>query len=134
MTDTAPATTTSTTTSTPDIVDTYLAAYNETDATARRALLERAFAADGVLVDPPIDGSGRDGISEMMGMVHQQFPGHTFRRSTGIDEHHAHVRYGWELLDGDGNVALAGMDVGLLDEAGQLVHVAGFFGPLPDLA
>jgi hypothetical protein len=53
----------------------------------------------------------------MMGIVHQQFPGHTFRRSTGVDEHHDHVRYGWELLDG----------------AGRLVHVAGFFGPLPEL-
>jgi hypothetical protein len=124
-------------TTTSDItrtVDTYLAAYNEIDANERRALVEQAFAVDGVLIDPPIDASGRDGISEMMGMVHQQFPGHTFRRSTGIDEHHAHVRYGWELLDGDGNVALAGMDVGLLDAAGQLVHVAGFFGPLPELA
>jgi hypothetical protein len=124
-------------TTTSDItrtVDTYLAAYNEIDANERRALVEQAFAVDGVLIDPPIDASGRDGISEMMGMVHQQFPGHTFRRSTGIDEHHAHVRYGWELLDGDGNVALAGMDVGLLDVAGQLVHVAGFFGPLPELA
>jgi hypothetical protein len=55
------------------------------------------------------------------------------RRSTGVDEHHDHVRYGWELIDGDGNVALAGMDVGLLDGAGRLVHVAGFFGPLPEL-
>jgi len=25
------------------------------------------------------------------------------------------------------------MDVGLLDGAGRLVHVAGFFGPLPEL-
>jgi len=123
---TTPPTTTAT-------VDTYLAAYNETDATARDALLRAAFVADGRLVDPPLSGEGREGISEMMGMVHQQFPGHTFRRSTGVDEHHDHVRYGWELLDADGNVALAGMDVGLLDGAGRLVHVAGFFGPLPEL-
>ncbi|MGZ4683931.1 MAG: nuclear transport factor 2 family protein [Acidimicrobiales bacterium] len=126
MTDTA---TTATTT-----VDTYLAAYNETDAATRQTLLEQAFAADGRLVDPPLVGVGREGISEMMGVVHQQFPGHTFRRSSGIDEHHDHVRYGWELLDPDGNVALAGMDVGLLDDGGRLVHVAGFFGPLPELA
>ena len=123
---TTPTTTTAT-------IDTYLAAYNETDAAARDALLAVAFVADGRLVDPPLAGEGREGISEMMGMVHQQFPGHTFRRSTGVDEHHDHVRYGWELLDGDGNVALAGMDVGLLDGSGRLVHVAGFFGPLPEL-
>jgi len=121
-------------TDTVTTVDTYLAAYNETDELTRRGLIDQAFADGGRLIDPPLDGEGRDGISAMMAAVHQQFPGHTFRRSSGIDEHHANVRYGWELLDADGNVALAGMDVGLLDEAGQLVHVAGFFGPLPALA
>jgi hypothetical protein len=122
-----------TTTDATAVVDTYLAAYNETDAQARAALLEQAFAPEGRLVDPPLAGEGRDGIGEMMGMVHQQFPGHTFRRSTGVDEHHDHVRYGWELLDADGGVALAGMDVGLIDGEGRLVHVAGFFGPMPEL-
>jgi hypothetical protein len=122
-----------TTTDTTTVVDTYLAAYNETDAAAREGLLEQAFTPEARLVDPPLAGEGRDGISEMMGMVHQQFPGHTFRRTTGVDEHHDHVRYGWELLGPDGGVVLAGMDVGLLDGAGRLVHVAGFFGPLPEL-
>jgi hypothetical protein len=125
---------TDTTTTATSTVDTYLAAYNETDAAIRQSLLEQAFAPDGRLVDPPLTGVGRDGISEMMGMVHQQFPGHTFRRSSGIDEHHDHLRYGWELIDAEGNVALAGMDVGLLDDRGRLVHVAGFFGSLPELA
>src|ERR1700736_4033252 len=115
-------------------VDTYLSAYNETDAASRLALIERSFSPDGRLIDPPLDGSGRDGISAMMGAVHQQFPGHTFRRSSGIDEHHGHLRYGWELLDPAGNVALAGMDVGQLDSQSRLVRVTGFFGPLPEMA
>ena len=114
-------------------VDTYLAAYNETDAPSRVALLERSFAPDGRLIDPPLDGAGREGISAMMAAVHQQFPGHTFRRATGIDEHHGHLRYGWELLGPDGGVVLAGTDVGELDGNGRLVRVTGFFGPLPEL-
>ena len=114
-------------------VDTYLSAYNETDAEARLALLEEAFTADGRLIDPPIGGEGRQGISDMMGAVHQQFPGHRFRRSSGVDEHHGYLRYGWELLDPAGNVALAGMDVGELDSSSQLVRVTGFFGPLPEI-
>jgi hypothetical protein len=114
-------------------VDTYLSAYNETDAAARLALLEKAFSPHGRLIDPPVGGEGRQGISDMMGAVHQQFPGHTFRRSSGIDEHHGYLRYGWELLDPAGNVALAGMDIGELDASSQLVRVTGFFGPLPEI-
>lgn len=113
-------------------VDTFIAAYNETDAEARLALLEEAFSPAGRLIDPPLDAAGHRGISEMMGTVHRQFPGHTFRRSSGVDEHHGHVRYAWELLTPDGQVALDGMDVGELDAGGRLVRVTGFFGGPPD--
>ena len=114
-------------------VDTYLSAYNEADEGVRAILLEKSFTPDGRLIDPPLEGTGRDGISAMMAAVHQQFPGHAFRRSTGIDAHHGYFRYGWELLDPSGAVVLAGTDVGELDAGGQLVRVTGFFGPLPEL-
>jgi hypothetical protein len=115
------------------IVDSYLSAYNETDPDARLGLLELAFSADGQLIDPPLDGAGHQGISDMMGAVHQQFPGHTFRRASGIDEHHGQLRYGWELLDPAGQVVLAGTDVGQLAPNGRLARITGFFGPLPEL-
>ncbi|MHB8466116.1 MAG: nuclear transport factor 2-like protein [Acidimicrobiales bacterium] len=115
-------------------VDRYLSAYNETDAAARMALLKDAFTADGQLIDPPLDGVGHQGISDMMAAVHQQFAGHTFRRSSGIDEHHGHLRYGWQLLDPTGQVVLAGTDVGQLAPDGRLARITGFFGPLPDVA
>jgi hypothetical protein len=111
-------------------VDRYLSAYNETDSATRMALVDQAFSPDGRLIDPPLDGVGRQGISDMMGAVHQQFPGHSFRRTSAVDEHHGHLRYGWELLDPAGAVALAGMDVAEIDANGQLVRVVGFFGPL----
>ena len=112
-------------------VDTYLSAYNETDPALRLSLLERAFTPTGRLIDPPLGAEGRQGISDMMAAVHEQFPGHTFRRSSGIDEHHGFLRYGWELLGPDRTVVLAGMDVGELDSSMQLVRVTGFLGPLP---
>ena len=115
-------------------VDLYLSAYNEKDAPTRMGLLEQAFSADGRLIDPPLDGVGREGISDMMGAVHQQFPGHSFRRTSAVDEHHGHLRYGWELLDPAGTVALTGMDVAEIDSKGQLVRVVGFFGPMPAAA
>jgi hypothetical protein len=114
-------------------VDTYLAAYNEADEATRLRLLEDAFNQDGRLIDPPLDGSGVQGISDMMAAVHQQFPGHSFRRATGVDEHHGHLRYGWEMVGPDGAVVITGMDVGEITH-GRLARITGFFDPLPALA
>jgi hypothetical protein len=118
-------------TNTTEIIDTYLAAYNEPDDEPRRELVARAFAEGGALVDPPIDGSGHEGISAMMGAVHQQYPGHRFRRASAVDEHHGYFRYGWELRSPEDAVVLEGTDVGFVDDAGRLARVIGFFGPLP---
>ena len=94
-------------------------------------MIERVWAPDGHLFDPPIDGAGHDGINQMFAAVQSQFAGHTFRRSTGIDAHHSIARYGWELVAGDGSVSLSGMDVAVVGDDGKLTRVAGFFGELP---
>jgi hypothetical protein len=113
------------------LVDTYLSAWNETDADRRAELVERAWAADGRLIDPPLAAEGHAGISDMAAALHAQFPGHEFRRASGIDTHHEQLRFAWELVGLDGAVALAGVDVGELAADGRLSRVTGFFGDLP---
>jgi hypothetical protein len=112
-------------------VDTYLEAYSEPDSARRDELLEKVFAANGQLVDPPFEASGRQGVSDMVGNVLGQFPGHRFRRTSAIDSHHDAARYGWEMVAPDGTVTVAGIDVALLDDDGRLQRVTGFFGDLP---
>lgn len=112
-------------------IDTYLEAYGEPDATRRRKLVSEVFAPDAHLVDPPLDGQGHEGIDAAFGAVQRQFAGHSFRRVSGVDAHHDIARYGWEMVAPDGSVALAGMDVVVLDDAGRLTKVVGFFGELP---
>ena len=112
-------------------IDTYLEAYSETNEARRDQLIDRVFVRDGRLVDPPLEAQGRAAISGMAAAVHGQFPGHRFRRSTAIDDHHGFARYGWELVDSSGAVTLAGMDVTEVDTNGQIVRVTGFFGDLP---
>ena len=114
-------------------IDTYLAAYGEPDAARRRELVDQVWAEGGQLVDPPADAEGLDAISAMGDLVQEHFAGHTFRRTTGIDQHHGVARYGWELVDPDGAVAIAGIDVATLDADGRLARVTGFFGDLPGL-
>jgi hypothetical protein len=49
---------------------------------------------------------------------------------SAIDTHHDAVRYGWEMVDQDGNVVVAGIDIGQLAPDGRLQRVSGFFGEL----
>jgi hypothetical protein len=111
-------------------IDTYLQAYGEPDAKQRADLIAQSWATNGHLIDPPLDGTGHEGLSTMFATVQGQFAGHTFRRSTMVDEHHGIARYGWELVAPDGSVTLAGMDVAEIDLDGKLAKVAGFFGDL----
>lgn len=112
-------------------IDTYLAAWNEPDAGTRAPLIEKAWAADGVLRDPPLEGEGHAGISAAADAMHANFAGHHFRRASGIDAHHDAFRYAWELVSPEGAVVMAGVDVGLLADDGRLQRITGFFGDLP---
>lgn len=112
-------------------IDTHLDAYGEADGARRSELLRRAWSAQGRLIDPPMEGSGHAGISELAELVHAHYPGHTFRRTSGIDEHHGFARYQWDLLGPDGAVALSGLDVAEIDDDGLLRRVVGFLGPVP---
>jgi SnoaL-like domain len=112
-------------------VDTYLAAWNESDPARRAGLVEQVWAPDGQLIDPPLAAEGHAGISDLHAALQGQFPGHRFRRSSAVDAHHDRLRFGWELVGPDGAVALAGLDVGELAGDGRLRRVVGFFGDLP---
>lgn len=54
-----------TTTDVTTTVDGYLSAWNEPDPERRDELIERVWAPDGRLIDPPLTGEGHDGISAM---------------------------------------------------------------------
>jgi len=75
--------------------------------------------------------AGHAGLSQMVEGVHAQFPGHTFRRLSGIDTHHDRVRFAWDLVAPDGAVTVAGIDVGELGPDGRLRSITGFFGEPP---
>jgi hypothetical protein len=111
-------------------VDTYLAMWNETDATRRAAYVEQIWTADGHYADPALEASGHAALGAMVAGVHARFPAHRFRRTSGIDLHHDQLRFGWELAGPDGSVVVAGIDVGALAPDGRLRRITGFFGEL----
>ena len=115
-------------------VDTYLAMWNEPDRTRRAQHIERAWTADARYVDPQLEAEGYAALNEMVTAVQDRFPGHRFRRVSGIDAHHDQVRFGWELVAPNNSVVVAGVDVGALAPDGRLRQVTGFFGELPQPA
>jgi hypothetical protein len=113
-------------------VERWFTALNETDGAIRAVLVEEAWTPDGRWVDPPFEGQGHEAINGMVDAIYQQYPEHRFRRTSAIDAHHDSLRIGWELVSPDGDVVIAGTDVGTLDGDGRLARVTGFFDQLPD--
>jgi hypothetical protein len=113
-------------------VDAYIDMWNEEDPATRDALIRRAWAEGATYVDPLLEASGHAGLDEMVAGVHEQFPGHRFRRTSAVDAHHGLVRFGWELSAPDGAVTVAGIDVGIIGDDGRLTRLAGFFGELEE--
>jgi hypothetical protein len=130
-TDTTTTTATTTTAVLAATVDGYLAAWTEPDPDRRAELVARAWAPGGTLVDPPLEAEGHEGLAGLAAVIDAHYPGHTFRRTSGIDAHHAFVRFSWELVGPDGAIAVAGIDIGELADDGRLRRITGFFGDLP---
>ncbi len=122
-----------------EAVDLYGSAWREPDEAKRRAILEKAWAEDGVYTDPTAYVDGREALVQHIG-------GFLAGRSTGsgpsiqidssVDVHHdKFLRFAWKMVGPDGKTVLSpGMDYGELDEDGRLKLIVGFFGPFPPVA
>jgi hypothetical protein len=113
------------------IVASYAAAWDAHDEGERRALLERAWADDGVYCDPTALVEGREALIAHIGGFHERMPGARIESTTGVDAHGGHLRFGWRMLDPQGAIALEGIDFGELGDDGRLKRIVGFFGPFP---
>ena len=94
-------------------VDDYLAMWNEADPEHRASHIERAWAREGRYVDPLLEAQGATALGEMVAGVHAQYPGHRFRRTSGIDAHHDQLERTRTLIataDADGNFRMAEMN------------------------
>jgi len=112
------------------VVNTYIAAWNETDGERRRELVARTWTEDGTYLDPLMAGEGVDAIAAMIGGAQQRFPGHRFELAFGPDVHHDHARFAWRLLaPNGGGTVVGGVDFAALAEDGRMRTVTGFLEP-----
>ena len=115
-----------------DLIDRYIAIWNETDAARRRDLIARTWTEDAAYIDPLMRGQGREGIDTMTQGVQAQFPGLRFRRTSNVDTHNDRVRFAWELGPDGGTARAGGIDFGII-VGGRLQAITGFldFAPKP---
>jgi hypothetical protein len=84
------------------IVDGYIAVWNETDGAARQALIAAGWTEDVSYTDPMADVSGREALDGLVAAVQAQFPGFVFRRLGEVEAHHEFLRFSWEAGPADG--------------------------------
>ncbi|MFJ2435371.1 nuclear transport factor 2 family protein [Streptomyces anulatus] len=115
-----------------EAVQGYFAAWNSTGAEERAKAVAAAFTADARYTDPLADVRGHEGLTAVIGGVHEQFPGFRFRPAGTADGHHDLVRFAWELVSpADGSAPVAGVDVVRLAEDGRISSVSGFLDRVP---
>jgi hypothetical protein len=110
-----------------ELVDRYIAIWNETDGATRRQLIARTYTEDADYLDPVLQGRGRSGIDDMVKAVHEKYPGYTFSRTSDVDSHHDRARFSWQLAPESGPALVKGIDFATLSADGRLRAVTGFF-------
>ena len=113
------------------IVDRYIAAWNEPDERRRRELIAEVFAENAHYVDPVASSQGHAAIGAMIAGIQQRFDGMRFVRLGEVDEHNDRIRFRWALLPAGGESVVEGTDFGTLVGDGRFATVTGFLDKVP---
>lgn len=108
----------------------YIAVWNETDAGARRKLIEETWVADGAYVDPMAELAGYDQIDAGIAGVQEAFAGLVFTLGP-VDAHHDIARFTWNLGPEGAEPVVVGFDVITMAEDGRIKNVLGFLDKVP---
>ena len=114
-----------------DVIERYIASWNQTDPHLRRKLVDEVWAQDATYIDPLAEARGRDAIDATIAAVQAQFPGLTFTLLDSVDTHHRQARFTWALGPADGEPVAEGFDVAVSGPDGRLATVLGFLDKIP---
>lgn len=108
------------------IVEKYLAAWNERDADERQARVAEAFTKEASYKDPLMQGAGHGGIDAMIAGAQGHFPGHRFELAGTPDSHNDVLRFSWTLAAPGNEPVAKGTDFAVIAADGRLASVTGF--------
>jgi hypothetical protein len=113
-----------------EVWETYASAWKEQTAAAKRAVLARSVASDGVYCDPLAECRGHDALIAYMLEFHKQVPGGHFV-TTYFLPHHGRSIAKWNMLSGNGQKIGEGVSYGEYGSDGRLVSMTGFYDVPP---
>ena len=108
------------------LIEQYISAWSEADATKRQALLEMVWAEDGIYADPNAQASDRAGLDAIIAGFLKANPDAGFKLKGSIDHHHNHLRFYWLLRFAHG-LEIEGMDYAQVSADYKLQKIVGFF-------
>jgi hypothetical protein len=114
-----------------DIIEKYIATWNETDPARRGALIAEVYATDATYTDPLADLRGLAEIDAGVAGAQQMFPGMVFTLAGPVDAHHNQARFTWYLGPAGDEPVVIGFDVAVADADGKLASVHGFLDKVP---
>jgi hypothetical protein len=115
------------------VVETYIRAWSERDATLREQLLEACFAVDGRFVTRRRVLRGRAALAADMARFHAEVPWRRIRRLSEIDSGDSTFRVRG-VVDFNDGTSVESCDVGEVDASGKISLLLTFDGPLAPLA
>ena len=117
-----------------ELIDRYIAIWNETDAKRRRDLITKTWAEDASYVDAHRSGTGHENISAMIQGVQEQLPRYRLRLASVVEAHNNRVRFQWEAGGtAEAPLHFVGTDFGFIADDGRLKSITGFLDQAPGL-
>jgi SnoaL-like domain len=107
-----------------ELVDRYVAVWNEPDAEKRRRGIAALWAEDGAHFTPSLEARGYQALEARVAGAHQKWVkegGFVFRSAKNVETHHDGVRFNWEMVPAAGGaIAAAGFDFLVLGDDGRI--------------
>ncbi|MGB3454843.1 MAG: nuclear transport factor 2 family protein [Litorimonas sp.] len=115
-----------------EIIDRMLSVWNIEDPEERAVRVEKTLEHNVHFVDPPYNIVGRAAFLDMVAATRKANPGLSYGRASNVDVQNNFCRYDWTITR-DSAIVMKGLDVVEFSDAGKILKVIGFFGPLEPL-
>jgi len=109
---------------TTELVDRYVALWNEPDSEKRRRAISELFTADAAHLTPSLEAHGHTELERRVRSAFERFVGdgrYIFTPLDNVDSHHGTVKFNWAMRPANGvDVVAIGFDFLLLDSDGRI--------------
>lgn len=113
------------------LIDRNCEVWCEPDEDRRAELLAPVWSSRATYTDPTVHAADAAELLSHIAGVQARRPGSRVLRTSTVDTHHGVARFAWHVVQADGTVLPAGLDIAWISSDGaRIERIIGFFGPL----